>query len=157
MNVSKDHLELLCALNDHEVKYLVVGGYATGIHSEPRATKDLDVYIRADAENGVAVFRALAAFGAPLSGLTASDFVDGKSFFQMGKPPERVDILQVISGVTFDESWDKRVYAIVNGDLSIPVISAEMLIQNKLAAGREQDLIDVKKIRAAAEEGPDKN
>ena len=73
----KDLKELLRAFNDHAVKYLIVGGYAFGVHAEPRATKDLDIFIRSDEENGKAVFRALAQYGAPLDGLRPADFSDG--------------------------------------------------------------------------------
>jgi len=75
-----DLKELLRAFNDHEVKYLIVGGYAFGVHAEPRATKDLDIFIRADEENSKAVFRALAQYGAPLTDLNPSDFMDGTTF-----------------------------------------------------------------------------
>jgi ribosomal protein L7/L12 len=136
-------------LNDHDVKYLLVGGYAVGLHSEPRTTKDLDVYIRADEKNSRAVFRALASFGAPIAGMSPADFNDGKSWFQMGFPPERIDILQKIDGIEFDEAWETRIYAIVNDFLRVPVISAEKLIRNKLAAGRPRDLLDVEEIREA--------
>ena len=73
----EDLKELLRTFNDHAVKYLIVGGYAFGVHAEPRATKDLDIFIRSDEENSQAVFRALAQYGAPLEGLTPSDFMDG--------------------------------------------------------------------------------
>jgi len=92
---------LLRAFNDHTVKFLIVGGYAFGVHAEPRATKDLDIFVRSDGENSKAVFRALAQYGAPLGDLTPSDFMDGATF-QIGQPPARIDILQQIDGVTFD-------------------------------------------------------
>jgi len=149
VKLSPDHVALLSAFNEHKVKYLVVGGYAVGFHSEPRATKDLDVYIRVNEENSHAVFRALASFGAPLSGLSPADFNDGKSFFMMGFPPERIDILQEVDGVTFDECWPSRITAVINGNLEVPVISAEHLVANKLAAGRPRDLLDVEDIREA--------
>jgi hypothetical protein len=81
--------------------------------------------------------------------MSPADFNDGKSWFQMGFAPERIDILQKIDGVLFDEAWESRIYAIVNGFLRIPVISADMLIRNKLAAGRRRDLDDVEDIREA--------
>ena len=155
--LSPDHVALLSAFNEHNVKYLVVGGYAVGFHSEPRATKDLDIYIRVDEENSHAVFRALASFGAPLSGLSTADFRDGKSFFIMGFPPERIDVLQEIDGVTFDACWDSRISAIVNDNLEIPVISAKHLIANKLAAGRPRDLLDVEDILEAQLEAQTKD
>jgi hypothetical protein len=149
LHLSPDHADLLSALNAHGAKYLVVGGYAVGAYTQPRATKDLDVFILCNAENSEAVFHALADFGAPIAGYTPSDFNDRRSYFQMGEPPWRVDILQVISGVAFEESWESRVYAVVNGKFETPVISAEKLIQNKLAAGRPRDLLDVEEMRRA--------
>jgi hypothetical protein len=99
----EDLKELLRAFNDQAVKFLIVGGYAFGVHAEPRATKDLDIFVRSDEENSKAVFRALAQYGTPLGGLTPSDFMDGTTF-QIGQPPARIDILQHIDGVTFDEA-----------------------------------------------------
>jgi hypothetical protein len=144
----EDLKELLRAFNDHAVKYLIVGGYAFGVHAEPRATKDLDIFIRSDEENSKAVFSALAQYGAPLGGLTPSDFMDGTTF-QIGQPPARIDILQHIDGVTFDQAWENRVEGLVDGQIQAAVISRDDLIRNKLATGREEDILDVKKLRAA--------
>ncbi|MGC2636705.1 MAG: nucleotidyltransferase [Acidobacteriaceae bacterium] len=105
-----DLKELLRVLNAHGVKFLVVGGYAFGAYAEPRATKDLDLFIRSDKENSEAIYRALADFGAPLSSFSPADFRDG-SCFQIGGPPGRIDILQQIDGITFDEAWKNRVEA----------------------------------------------
>jgi predicted nucleotidyltransferase len=143
-----DLKELLRALNAHGVKFIVVGGYALGAYTEPRATKDLDIFIRSDEINSEALYRALAEFGAPLQHFTPADFRDG-SCFQIGSPPGRVDILQQIDGITFDEAWKNRVEANIEGEIRVAVISREDLIRNKLASGREQDLLDVKKLRAS--------
>ena len=144
----EDLKDLLRAFNDHAVKYLVVGGYAFGVHAEPRATKDLDIFVRSDEENSKAVFRALAQYGAPLGEFTATDFMDGATF-QIGQPPARIDILQQIDGITFDEAWENRIEGLVDGEVRAAVISRDDLIRNKLASGREQDFLDVKKLRAA--------
>jgi len=152
--LTKDMKELIRAFNEHGVEYLLVGGYAYGVHAQPRATKDLDLFIRADARNSDAVFRALCEYGAPLRGLTAKDFRDAKTAIQIGVPPNRIDILQHISGVTFDEAWKDHVNALIEGDTPTYVISRENLIKNKLAAGREQDILDVKQIRKAAVYAP---
>jgi hypothetical protein len=144
----EDLKELLRAFNDHAVKYLIVGGYAFGVHAEPRATKDLDIFIRSDEENSQAVFRALAQYGAPLEGLAPSDFMDGTAF-QVGRPPARIDILQHIDGVTFDEAWKNRIEGAIDGQIRAAVISRDDLIRNKLATGREQDILDVKTLRTA--------
>jgi hypothetical protein len=147
----KDQRDIVAAFNAHGVKYLVIGGHAVSIHAEPRGTKDLDVFIKADEENSKAVFAALAEFGAPIAGMTPADFNDKPtSVFQMGVPPGRVDILQGIAGVSFDEAWQSRVEELLDGQTPAHVISREYLIQNKLAVGRYQDLADVEKLRESA-------
>lgn len=148
MNLTKDLKDILRAFNANAVKYLIVGGHAFGVHAEPRTTKDLDLFIRSDAENATAVFRALAQFGAPIAGMSPKDFADGTTF-QIGQSPERIDILQKIDGVTFDEAWAHRVAGMIEGEIPAAVISRDDLIRNKLASGREQDLLDVKVLRAA--------
>lgn len=146
--MGEDLKGLLRAFNANAVKYLVVGGYAFGVHAEPRATKDLDLFIQPSRENREAVFRALAQFGARLEGLGPADFTDG-TIFQIGQPPARVDILQHIAGISFDEAWANRIEGLVDGEVPAVVISKEDLIRNKLAGGREQDVLDVKKLRGA--------
>ena len=150
----KDLKELLRAFNDHGVKYLVVGGYAFGVHAEPRATKDLDLFVRSDEENSKAVFRALAQYGAPLSGLSPADFMDS-STFQIGQPPARIDLLQQIDGISFDEAWENRIEGLVDGEVQVSIISKSDLIRNKLASGREQDLLDAKMLRSSDPEHRD--
>lgn len=119
----------------------MIGGYAVIKYTEPRYTKDLDLWVRADHENASAVFQALRAFGAPLVGMTEEDFAHEGYFYQMGVPPVRVDILMSITGLSFDQSWKQRIEANFD-DLIVPFISREDLIISKLAAGRPQDLID---------------
>lgn len=142
-----DFRDLLLLLNKHQVRYLVVGGHAYSIHREPRATKDLDIFIDATEENSHRVFAALAEFGAPLAGYSADDFAheDG-TWYVMGRPPERIDVLQRIDGKTFAAAWKNRDESELFG-VPVHVISANDLIDNKLAAGREQDLLDVKNLR----------
>ncbi len=82
-----DFKELLSILNEHRVKYLVVGAYAVAIHAQPRATKDRDILVEADADNAAALFAALAKFGAPLEGMTTADFSEAGPFFRMGSAP----------------------------------------------------------------------
>lgn len=148
--MTKDFKDLLRAFNANAVKYLIIGGHAFSVHSEPRTTKDLDLFIRSDPENARAAFRALAQFGAPLQGMTESDFIDGTTF-QIGQPPNRIDVLQQIAGITFEEAWTNRVEGMIDGEVPAPVISRDDLIRNKLASGREQDLLDVKVLRAVEE------
>ncbi len=154
--MNKDLKELLLAFNAHGVKYLVVGGYAVGVHAEPRATKDLDIFIRADEQNSLAIYRALAAYGAPLHGFNPSDFNDEQgSVFQLGQPPARIDILQRIDGIDFDEAWVDRVEGLVEGEISAHIISRKHLIRNKLEVGRTRDIADVEALRDAALESSD--
>lgn len=146
--MSKDFQDLLRKFNAHKVKYLVVGGFAVGVHLEPRATKDIDLWIRADPENAKSVLHALAEFGAPIAGMTPGDFMDGTTY-QIGQPPDRIDILQQVSGLDFDSAWARRIEGLIDEHTPAQVISREDLIMNKIASGRDQDLLDVKALRAA--------
>jgi hypothetical protein len=113
-------------------------------YSEPRFTKDLDIWIEASPENAKHVFQALKSFGSPLEGLTENDFAqDG--FYQMGRPPVRVDILMSLSGVEFENAWNNRVETDFD-DVSAYFIGLDDLIENKKASGRLQDLADIEKI-----------
>jgi hypothetical protein len=144
----KDHKELIQKLNAHAVKYLVVGGHAVGLYAEPRGTKDLDVFIKADEENSKALFAALAEYGAQLAGVTPNDFNDNPStVFQIGVEPSRVDVLQGIAGVNFDQAWERRTDSTLDETTPAHFISREDLIRNKLAVGRYQDLADVEKLQ----------
>ena len=147
-----DFKELLSVLNAHRVKYLVVGAYAVSIYAQPRATKDLDILVKSDADNAQAVFAALAQFGAPLQGLTAADFAEPGPFLRLGREPVLVDILTAMPGVEFDAAWKRRVEEVIDpaGGLKASFISREDLIAGKLASGRPQDLADVDAIRKAA-------
>lgn len=143
----KDQRALLSAFNEHGVKYLVVGGQAVIAYGVPRLTKDLDVLIRADAANSEAVYRALASFGAPLSSMSAADFRDSpETVFQFGVEPNRVDILQSIPGVEFDEHG-RRGLILRSMTLLWRTFDREQLIQNKLACGRLQDLADAEQLQ----------
>jgi len=141
MFVNSDFSDLLRIFNDHNVKYLVIEGYAVVQYAEPRFTKDLDVLISTDVVNAGAVYNALREFGAPLAGLTPKDFAEEGFFFQMGVPPIRVDVLMGIPGVNFEDCWGRRME--VDFDkLKVIFISKQDLIASKRAAGRPQDLID---------------
>jgi hypothetical protein len=146
MSVNRDFRDLFAALNDAGAEYLVVGAHALAAHGHVRATKDIDVWVRADPGNAVKVHRALDAFGAPLDNLTPADLAAPDVVFQIGVAPNRIDILTVVSGLTFEEAWPARVRSRY-GDQAIAVLSREHLIQNKLASGRLQDLADVERLR----------
>ena len=129
-------------LNAAKVRYLVVGGFAVMKYTEPRDTKDLDLWIEATPRNARLVFKALKEFGAPLANLTEADFSKEGFFYQMGRPPTRVDIVMSIEGVRFADAWRDRVATDFDG---VPgqVIGLKHLIANKQAVGRPQDLMDV--------------
>lgn len=147
----QDFKELLLSLNAHNVKYLVVGGYAVSFHAQPRFTKDLDLFIKADAVNAKAVFAALAGFGTPLADITPDDLTNPAKFFRLGNEPVAIDILPCIDGVDFDAAWERRVQGAVDeqSGLTAFFISKSDLIASKLAAGRMRDLADVEEIREA--------
>ncbi|ADV84724.1 hypothetical protein AciPR4_3975 [Terriglobus saanensis SP1PR4] len=147
--MDKDFKELLSLLNEEYVRYLVVGGYAVNVYSQPRATKDLDILISNDRENAEKTYRALIRFGAPLAEIQVSDFEDPDIVYHMGQPPLRVDILKAIDGVLFEQAWESRVPCEIDGELTAFYIGSDALIQNKLASGRLRDLADVEAIRAA--------
>lgn len=143
---SQDFKELLSILAKHEVRYLVIGGYAVMLYSEPRWTKDLDLWIAIDPTNARAVFNALKEFGAPLTNLTSEDFSEPGYFYQMGNPPLRVDVMMEIPGGDFNAAWERR-NTVSIGDDQVHFISREDLITVKLASGRDQDLKDVEALR----------
>ncbi len=140
--LNPDHLDLLRAFIDAEVRFLVVGAHAVGYHAEPRATGDLDVWIEPSPDNSQRTFRALVAFGAPLHELSADDLATPGIVFQMGLPPNRIDVLTAIDGVDFPAAWARRCQAHVGG-LRVPVIGLDELLENKRAAGRPKDRADL--------------
>jgi hypothetical protein len=148
MLTSPDFRELLKVFEKHKIRYLIVGGYAVMKYSEPRFTKDLDVFIATDQGNANGVFAALKEFGAPLENLTADDFVQKGYFYQMGRPPIRVDIMMSIPGIEFDAAWENREVVELD-DLKILFISRSDLIRAKEASARPQDKIDVDKLKKA--------
>jgi hypothetical protein len=139
--MNSDFEELLSIFNESSVRYLIVGGYAVMLYTEPRYTKDLDLWIDASEENAERVYRALATFGAPLASLTPKDFAEEGSFYQMGLPPARVDILMSIDGVTFAEAWPNRQESKL-GNVQAWFIGRGELIRNKRKVGRHIDLHD---------------
>jgi hypothetical protein len=151
-----DFEQLLAALNAEHADYLVIGAYAVMIHAQPRATKDLDILIGSDLNNAAAVWRALAAFGAPLHDVTPANLIEPGTFFRMGAPPIMIDILPEISGVQFSEARHRATIAIINDatGLQAPFISVDDLIAAKLAAGRPQDIADVDAMRQARRSKP---
>jgi hypothetical protein len=141
--MNPDFLDLLRALLAADVRFMVVGAYAVGIHGRPRATKDLDIWVEPSTENAPKVIRALVDFGAPLMGLTAKDIEVPGVGLQIGKEPLRIDILTKISGPSFVDAWPEHIEAPFGEDVRCPVIGLDALIANKRAAARPQDLADI--------------
>jgi hypothetical protein len=146
--MNSDFKDLLRVFNEHKVRYLVVGGYAVIKYTEPRYTKDLDLWVEASPRNARAVFAALRQFGAPLRDITSADFAKEGSIYQMGRPPARVDVLTSIGGVRFADAWPNRVTSNFDG-IPVAVISRQDLLTNKRAVGRPQDLVDVNNLLEA--------
>lgn len=142
--MNDDFRELLGALLDGSVRFIVVGAHAMAVHGVPRATGDLDVWIASDEENADRAWSAVVVFGAPMEtlGFHREDFMREDQVFQIGVPPRRIDILTSISGVSFEEAWPERVYHEVGG-LAIPFLGRASLVRNKRASGRTKDLADL--------------
>ena len=149
MELPEDFQDLLIELADNGAEFVLVGGHAVAFHGHPRATKDMDVLIRANTSNAEKVYRALAAFGAPLQSfdVQAKDFSTYNGILQIGLPPRRVDILNRADGVSFDEAVAEGASFTLDGR-KIPVIGRNALIKNKRAAGRAQDAADVEALAA---------
>jgi hypothetical protein len=149
-----DFRDLLLELCDANAQFVVLGGHAVAFHGHPRATKDMDLLVRATPDNAKRVYAALAAFGAPLEtfDVTKKDFADYDGVLQIGLEPRRIDILNRADGITFDD-------AIAAGDgfdiegRTIPVIGLDALLKNKRAAGRAQDIADVEALEALGTKG----
>lgn len=140
--MNPDFDEILSALSDAGAEFLVVGAHALAAHGHPRATGDLDLWVRPTPENARRVWRALLAFGAPLTELAQDELARPGLVFQIGVVPRRIDILTEISGVAFDDAWDRRLEAVVEGR-RLPILGRDDLLANKRATGRAKDLGDI--------------
>jgi hypothetical protein len=132
-------LSALCAAG---ADFLIVGAHALAAHGAPRATGDLDIWVRPTADNADRVLAALREFGAPLFDLSRADLTRPDTVFQIGLPPSRIDVLSSVSGLTFDDAWRNRVHVAVE-DLTVPVIGRADFVTNKRASGRPKDLSDL--------------
>jgi hypothetical protein len=146
VELKPDFRDLLRLFNQHQVRYLVVGGYAVMKYTEPFYTKDMDIWVEPVAENAKRAYAALVAFGAPMADLAVDDLTQPHIVFQFGMAPARVDVMTTIDAVTFLEAWNNRVEAHLSG-IPISVISLQDLIRNKEAASRDSDRLDLKRLR----------
>ncbi len=133
---------MLSELSAQQAEFLLVGAYALAGHGLPRATGDIDIWIRPTRDNAVRVWRALTTFGAPLETLSLDDLTTPGVFFQIGVPPRRIDVLTAIDGVEFEEAWQTRLDCEIDG-IKLSVLGRDALIRNKRAAGRPKDLADL--------------
>ena len=138
---------MLLALAAEGAEFLIIGAYALAFHGVPRTTGDIDLFVRPTADNAARVWRALSVFGAPLAanGVTVEDLATPDLVYQIGLPPRRIDVMTAISGVDFEEAWESRVTAELDGK-PIPVIAKDTLVRNKRAAGRARDLADLERL-----------
>ena len=141
--LNKDYKEMLQLLLEEQVDFILVGAYALAAHGYPRATGDIDIWVRAEEINSINIYRALERFGAPVDQITVNDFANEGIVFQIGVTPRRIDIITHLDGVTFGEADEDKVILEVEG-LKLPILSFDKLIKNKLSTGRERDELDVK-------------
>ncbi|MBI1824799.1 MAG: nucleotidyltransferase [Planctomycetes bacterium] len=138
--------EFLSLLNSNGVNYLVVGGYAVALHGHPRTTGDLDVWIAISPDNITRVKQVLTGFGFSKQAVDSAPLHLEGQVIRMGMPPLRIELLTGISGVVFNQCYERRKIEIID-NIEIPVISREDLIANKRAAGRPQDIADARELQ----------
>jgi len=146
--MNSDFKDLLQILGDFEVEYLIAGGYAVIHHSQPRYTKDIDIWLKPSVENASRLMNAFATFGIPMIGITQQDFTEPKVQYSIGVAPCVIDFLTSIPGLDFDPSWENKVTCSISG-YPIYYLSKQDLIKSKKAAGRAQDLADIEELNRA--------
>jgi predicted nucleotidyltransferase len=146
LELSRDLRELLKCFLSHEVEFLIIGGHAVSFHGYPRFTKDLDLWIQRSDANALKIVSALREFGFDFEGLSTQMFTDESRMTQMGREPNRVDILHTIKGVEFNDCYPRSLRANIDGTL-VPIISKSDLTLNKIATARPQDLADVDQLQ----------
>jgi len=142
----QDFIDFIASLNQHEVEYIVVGAHALAFHGRPRHTGDLDIWINPTLENAQKMLKVIDEFGFAALGLKLEDFSRNNYVTQLGYPPLRIDILNAISGVKFDEAFKNKVIGEADG-LIINFINVDDFITNKMASGRKKDLGDISALK----------
>ncbi len=145
MVLNQNFREFVGLLNEHEVRYLIVGGHAVAAHGHPRYTDDLDVWVECTPENARLLIQVLDDFGFSSLGLAENDFSEPDNVIQLGYPPQRIDLLTGLSGVSFEECYPARERFQHDG-LTLAIIGLECLRKNKKAVGRHQDLGDLENL-----------
>jgi len=144
--LNQDFKEFIQLLNDNQVKYLVIGGYAVAVHGHPRYTKDIDIWIEISEENAQKLVTALTQFGFDSLGLTSDDFQTPNQIIQLGYPPNRIDLITNPDGIDFQTCYDSKIEVTLN-DVPVKFINLDNLKKNKLASGRLQDLADLENLQ----------
>jgi predicted nucleotidyltransferase len=145
MVLNQDFKEFIQSLNDNQVRYLVIGGYAVAFHGHPRYTKDLDVWIAMNPDNAAKMVKALEQFGFESLGLKAEDFLVPDQIIQLGYAPSRIDLLTTLAGVEFENCYTSRVEVKID-EIKANFIDLDNLKRNKKATGRHQDLADLENL-----------
>lgn len=148
MKLQADLREFVRLLNAHSVDYVVIGGHAVAFHGYVRYTGDIDILVRASKGNGEAIVRVLEEFGFGQLELVSETFTEPDMVIQLGRPPNRIDILTSAAALDFDEVWEARVLSEIDG-LPTSYLGRAQLLRNKRAAGRPKDLADVEALEAA--------
>lgn len=145
--------EFIELLGRNNVRYLIVGGYAVGLHGFPRYTGDIDVFVAVSEKNARLVLKTFSDFGFADLGLTQKDFLEEEIVVEIGREPLKIQVLTGIDGVTFDECWEERKEVLLSG-LEVPFIGIECLLRNKEASPRAKDKIDLEELkRVKGEQG----
>lgn len=137
-----DFKDFLRLLNSHNVRYLLVGGYAVGYHGYPRATGDMDIWIEMSESNSKKVASAFRDFGMPNETISESQFLEKNKVIRVGMPPVRLEVITSASGVAFHKCYSNREVIEIDG-IPINFISLQDLKKNKHAAGRHKDMADL--------------
>jgi hypothetical protein len=147
--LQSDLREFIALLNSHAVDYLIVGGHAVAFHGHPRFTGDIDFFVRATAQNIERILAVLRAFGFGELGISVRDLLEPERVIQLGHPPNRIDIMNSVSGLEFSDAWGRRIQSVMD-DQQVNLISWDDLLKNKRSSGRDKDLADVAKLVAVA-------
>lgn len=141
--LSRDLREFIHLLNTKSVEYVIVGAWALAFHGRPRYTGDIDIFIAREQDNADRLMEVIEAFGFGQFGIKRDDFLHVDHVIQLGREPNRIDILTGISGVAFDEAWESREQGSIS-NVAVLFISRDLLIKNKRAANRDKDRGDIK-------------
>jgi len=152
--LNEDYKDMLQALVDEKVKFLLVGAYALAAHGYPRATMDIDIWVLPAPDNADAVLRALRRFGTPLHNLSREDLQKEGTVFQIGVVPRRIDIMTAVSGLRFDQAFSHATTVDIEG-LKVHIPSVADLIRNKRASGRTKDIADAEALEDLPGSEPD--